>query len=372
MYNLNSRSQQFPQDPYAYNMTGRMPGPMPGMANSNIPALSASMLTPNLNKQAFMGDTDMGGKPQYAMGGSYPGYNDGGSVGLAELAQLLSQGNQDTNMYPRYAKGGLLKKVEKFAKKVAPFALPIVGGMIGGPGGAALGGGLGGFIGGGKHKVRNALIGAGLGYVGGHAVPALGARFGAAGAGAGGLGGMINNVGAGLGNKIANMDMNQALLTAAVGGSLFGGVKKPKEGGLNEQIAAMRHRNQGPPPRQVKPMERVQRILSDEDIEDAIESGRELQYFEDANPDVQYFAHGGYLDGDTGGEEDKINAKLSDGEYVLRADVVSGLGDGNNKAGAKKLDRLQQAVLAHKGKNRSNKAPLKAKSLTTYMKARGA
>jgi hypothetical protein len=74
------------------------------------------------------------------------------------------------------------------------------------------------------------------------------------------------------------------------------------------------------------------------------------------------FAQGGqamkeprYLRGITDGMEDKINtsidgqqpAKLSHGEFVIPADVVSHLGNGNSDAGAKKLyqmmDRLRQA-----------------------------
>ena len=62
-----------------------------------------------------------------------------------------------------------------------------------------------------------------------------------------------------------------------------------------------------------------------------------------------------YLRGITDGMEDKINtsiddkqpAKLSHGEFVIPADVVSHLGNGNSDAGAKKLyqmmDRLRQA-----------------------------
>ena len=62
-----------------------------------------------------------------------------------------------------------------------------------------------------------------------------------------------------------------------------------------------------------------------------------------------------YLQGITDGMEDKINttiddkqpAKLSHGEFVIPADVVSHLGNGNSDAGAKKLyqmmDRLRQA-----------------------------
>lgn len=64
---------------------------------------------------------------------------------------------------------------------------------------------------------------------------------------------------------------------------------------------------------------------------------------------------GGYLDGDGDGMSDSIPAtiankqpaRLADGEFVVSADVVSGLGNGSTKAGAKQLyammDRVRQA-----------------------------
>ena len=64
---------------------------------------------------------------------------------------------------------------------------------------------------------------------------------------------------------------------------------------------------------------------------------------------------GMYLDGMTDGMADKVPAMigntqpaaLSDGEFVIPADVVSGLGNGNSDAGAKNLyammDRVRQA-----------------------------
>jgi hypothetical protein len=66
-------------------------------------------------------------------------------------------------------------------------------------------------------------------------------------------------------------------------------------------------------------------------------------------------AEGRYLDGDTDGMADKIpsnidgdqEAALSHGEFVIPADVVSHLGNGNSDAGAKKLyemmDRIREA-----------------------------
>jgi hypothetical protein len=37
-------------------------------------------------------------------------------------------------------------------------------------------------------------------------------------------------------------------------------------------------------------------------------------------------------------------AALSDGEYVVAADVVSGIGNGNSNAGARKLDQMMSNI----------------------------
>ena len=67
------------------------------------------------------------------------------------------------------------------------------------------------------------------------------------------------------------------------------------------------------------------------------------------------FAKGGYLDGEGDGMSDSIPAmisgkqpaRLADGEFVVPADVVSHIGNGSSKAGAKRLysmmDKVRQA-----------------------------
>jgi hypothetical protein len=82
---------------------------------------------------------------------------------------------------------------------------------------------------------------------------------------------------------------------------------------------------------------------------------------------------GGRTKGPGGGQDDVIPAMLSDGEYVIPADVVSGLGDGSNDAGAAKLDRLRMGVRQHKNsmpKMRVAALPPRAKSPLAYMGAR--
>lgn len=68
-----------------------------------------------------------------------------------------------------------------------------------------------------------------------------------------------------------------------------------------------------------------------------------------------YKARGGALSqalvsGIDSGRADTIDARLSPGEYVIDAETVSLLGDGNNEAGARKLDAMRRNVRKHKGK----------------------
>lgn len=87
-------------------------------------------------------------------------------------------------------------------------------------------------------------------------------------------------------------------------------------------------------------------------------------------------AHGGPLSavarfarGAGTGRSDEIDAKLSDGEYVIDAETVSLLGDGSSKAGAEKLDRMRREIRSHKGKALSKgKFSPDAKSPLSYLK----
>jgi len=75
---------------------------------------------------------------------------------------------------------------------------------------------------------------------------------------------------------------------------------------------------------------------------------------------IATMARGRYLGGDSDGMADKVparidgqqEARLSDGEFVVPADVVSHLGNGNSEAGAKVLfammDRIRNARTGNK------------------------
>ena len=59
-------------------------------------------------------------------------------------------------------------------------------------------------------------------------------------------------------------------------------------------------------------------------------------------------AFAGAVTGAGGGQDDLIDARLSAGEYVMDAETVAMLGDGDNAAGARKLDELRAQLRAHK------------------------
>lgn len=108
-------------------------------------------------------------------------------------------------------------------------------------------------------------------------------------------------------------------------------------------------------------------------------TGVERNYYPQGNSlGVKAMAHGGlaayasggprHVPGADGGQSDKVPAMLSDGEFVIDADVVSALGDGSNEAGAKKLDQMRRNIRSHKRKAPLSSIPPKAKAPEQYMK----
>lgn len=69
------------------------------------------------------------------------------------------------------------------------------------------------------------------------------------------------------------------------------------------------------------------------------------------------------------GRDDLIDAKLSDGEYVMDAETVSLLGDGSSKEGARRLEQMRKNIRQHKGKTLAKgKFSPNAKSPLSYLK----
>lgn len=69
------------------------------------------------------------------------------------------------------------------------------------------------------------------------------------------------------------------------------------------------------------------------------------------------------------GRDDAINARLSDGEYVMDAETVAMLGDGSTDEGARRLDDMRNQLRKHKGKTMARgKFSPNAKSPLAYLK----
>ena len=89
-----------------------------------------------------------------------------------------------------------------------------------------------------------------------------------------------------------------------------------------------------------------------------------------------FVAQGGTLNqisnlarGSGSGRDDTINARLSDGEYVMDAETVALLGDGSNSEGARRLDQMRKKIRAQKGKSLARgKFSPDAKSPLAYFK----
>jgi len=242
----------------------------------------------------------------------------------------------------------------------------LVGMVAGGPGGAAIGGGLGSLLGGGdvESAVQSGIgsfLSAGLGGKAGMALNALN-TFGGGGGGAGSFQNQGANVMSLLsGQQGQQMAAKQAMLggfqggpTGAIRGILQAagiedeqGRTDPILGGLLQQALFEQRRP------------RFDKIMSEADMA-RYESGSRLPNYKGTaapgTPVVSYrpkmMNMGGYIEGPGTGKSDSIpatiyqnggpvqEARLSDGEFVMTADAVRGVGGGNRNAGAAKMYQM--------------------------------
>lgn len=79
----------------------------------------------------------------------------------------------------------------------------------------------------------------------------------------------------------------------------------------------------------------------------------------------------GYVRGGGDGMSDTVPARLSDGEYVVNADVVSALGNGSNEKGAQRLDQMRRQVMRDRGTPRVVPKKVKKTPLQYLSKASG-
>lgn len=76
----------------------------------------------------------------------------------------------------------------------------------------------------------------------------------------------------------------------------------------------------------------------------------------------------GHVKGHGGGQDDVVDIKAAPGEYVLDAEFVSSLGDGNTDEGARKLDEMRKNLRNHKRKGPLSSIPPRAKKPEHYLK----
>ncbi len=187
----------------------------------------------------------------------------------------------------------------------------------------------------------------------------------------------LNSAARGTGLFGTNLSAGQALALASVAGSL-GGAPQPVQQAVETLSPAQQ--------------EYFKRPLFQWDWgrmqQDASRSGLSLnQYMAQAWPQITGgaynqtvqrpgYARGGALSqvarmarGSGSGRADTIDAKLSDGEYVMDAETVAMLGDGSTKEGARRLDQMRTSLRSHKGKALAKgKFSPNAKSPLSYLK----
>lgn len=89
--------------------------------------------------------------------------------------------------------------------------------------------------------------------------------------------------------------------------------------------------------------------------------------------DPEFYSEGGaslanrYVKGDGDGTSDSVPAMLASGEFVIPADVVSGLGNGDNDAGAKVLDEFMAAIRNHKRSTKPSELPPDSEGPLSYL-----
>lgn len=89
-----------------------------------------------------------------------------------------------------------------------------------------------------------------------------------------------------------------------------------------------------------------------------------------------YYSNGGHagpgpVKGIGSGQEDKIPAWLSDGEYVWSAQDVADLGDGSSDEGVRRLDKMRQMVRKGAGRKDTKSIARPQKGIDTMLKAVG-
>lgn len=105
--------------------------------------------------------------------------------------------------------------------------------------------------------------------------------------------------------------------------------------------------------------------------ETMMKDGGNVHMNEHGEPHIPEFITGKtghYVKGRGDGQSDDIPAMLADSEYVFDADTVAALGNGSSDAGAAVLDKMREAIRAHKRSAPVDEIPPPAKSPLEYLK----
>jgi hypothetical protein len=248
----------------------------------------------------------------------------------------------------------------------------LIGLAVGGPLGAALGSGIGSLAGGGDigDALKAGVLGFGIGSIpgaqgfvqGAAGSMGLNALAGGAGgqAGGGSLAALLGG-GGGAGGTAAAQTAAAAGGGAAVnpiaaltGGAAGGGA------GLGGGIMGFAQQNPLIMAALMQAAEPSRDMLSPEQERQLATGERLPDYRGTAAPDYRMrsrnFAMGGFIEGPGTGTSDSIPAKiyqnggpvqeamLSDGEFVMTADAVRGMGNGNRNAGAAKMYEMMNRL----------------------------
>lgn len=97
--------------------------------------------------------------------------------------------------------------------------------------------------------------------------------------------------------------------------------------------------------------------------------GPEHQFFTGTiQPDEINMAGGGDVRGPGGGQDDRIPAMLSNGEFVVDAATVAALGGGSTDEGVRRLETMRRNVRKHSRSAAPSSIPPSPKSITAYMR----
>src|ERR1700692_3895147 len=169
----------------------------------------------------------------------------------------------------------------------------------------------------------------------------------------------------GFGLGALSKDLGNMLLPAGIIGTLLRKekVKHAKEPSYDDIVSHMR--TPWTPDQYARPISPFQRDViqpTEEEIADLEDITKPMRYPNFFRP----YAHGGYIDGHSGGQDDDVPSLISEGGFVIPADVVAAIGGGNNAAGATSLKQFSSYLPRYQEDNHGNRKVKAALSSGEY------